>query len=39
MADANLLECGAGRLRLTRHGRLVSNEVLERLLPRAPQLI
>ena len=38
MADADLLERDFGRLRLTRHGRLVSNEVFERLLPPVPQL-
>ena len=39
MAEADLMARDSGRLRLTRHGRLVSNEVFERLLPPVPQLM
>jgi oxygen-independent coproporphyrinogen-3 oxidase len=38
LARADLVESGPGRLRLTRRGRLVSNEIFERLLPPVPQL-
>ena len=38
LAGAGLLERDSVRLRLTRRGRLVSNEVFERLLPAVPQL-
>jgi oxygen-independent coproporphyrinogen III oxidase len=39
LAEAGFLATGDGRLRLTQRGRLVSNEVLERLLPSNPQLM
>jgi oxygen-independent coproporphyrinogen-3 oxidase len=39
MTGAGLLTGDSGRLRLTRRGRLVSNEVFERLLPSHPQLM
>ncbi|MEK7283240.1 MAG: hypothetical protein AAB249_05470, partial [Acidobacteriota bacterium] len=37
LAGAGFLERGGDRLRLTRRGRLVSNAVLERLLPPGPR--
>lgn len=39
LAEAGFLVRGAGRLRLTQRGRIVSNEVFERLLPSNPQLM
>jgi len=39
LAEAGLLERAAGRLRLTRRGRLVSNEVFERFMAPASQLM
>lgn len=38
MVEAGLLECSEERLKLTRRGRLLSNEVFWRLLPACPEL-